>query len=306
MDRNTYKIAFESASEDALLTALRLLNGESCFGARLRIEALDRSGSRPNMARSPELDHHEPNYEASPEGELLAEEVALRDALRALVDCWMESGKVGGQGEFPRQRRLTARVQTGPPRFQKASLLSIVQRQNADRVLRAGASGEFTLVLREVRPRTSPDEIKRRDRYWRAWDCAARLFTFLVTSDHRFRIAKCRVCTQYVSLSRPRIQYKQGYTCRKCKSAQTAKAAMKKARDAAKKQLLNPAATSYVAWLSLGDKEKARYRDVQDYIAEKLREAEFDVTRKWVSGKLPKIKRRGRLLIDRNSRDDKR
>ena len=113
MDRNTYKIAFESASEDALLTALRLLNGESCFGARLRIEALDRSGSRPNMARSPELDHHEPNYEASPEGELLAEEVALRDALRALVDCWMESGKVGGQGEFPRQRRLTARVQTG-------------------------------------------------------------------------------------------------------------------------------------------------------------------------------------------------
>lgn len=293
-------------SEETLLTVIKVLNSESCFGAELCMDLSSRQGSALKTSQSHDLPHQEPPYEASAEDGLFAEEVALRDGLRALVDCWMESSNVPGQGEFPRQRSLDAVVRSGPPRFRKDRLLSIVQGQNVDRTLRTESNGDLTLTFGKVRPRRSPDEIKRADKYWRAWNCAARLFAILVTSNHRFRIVRCRICAQYRYLERPRFQYKRGYTCRECKSDDAARAAMKRKRRKAKKELRDPAAAAYASWANFEEDVRNQYRDVQDYIAARLSEAGFEVKRTWVSRNLRAIRRKGQILINGKGRDEKR
>jgi len=208
-------------------------------------------------------------------------EQALFREIRRLVDAWLATG-INQQGtETPQDRSLSSTSAV------EARLEEVVRETLYDLkpVLSPGdrsAVLELDLYLNDFG--------ESDDKFDRAQREARRLFTALMLSDNRLKIAKCRRCGLYYFIARPRNVYKRGTFCRKCKSADCALTRTALTRKKKLQTILAVATRAYNNWHALGERSRKKYRDVQDYVAEQLKS--FPVTRSWVTRHLKEIVRR--------------
>jgi hypothetical protein len=167
---------------------------------------------------------------------------SVREVLRGLVDEWINSGYVNGV-DVPRDRNLerAPNVTAAAFQFSTRGKIRLLPDSDGDGLavwldhgIEPGNSERFLLQKRET--------------------FAVEQVTFMLLSDLRFKIAKCRrqACGSYFLLEQWNRQYKSGTLCGDCKIARrsaSAGSATKEARRDAEEALFDLVARKFAEQL---------------------------------------------------------